>query len=82
MKKNMGPADTVIRTLIALVVLILHSKHMISGKLEIVLLVLAGILLLTSFTGVSPLYKLLNFDTRKSAGPAVPGIFTTLKNNR
>lgn len=74
MKKNMGPADTFIRTLIALVVLILHSKHMISGKLEIGLLILAGVFLLTSFTGVSPLYKLLDFDTRKSAGPLAPRI--------
>ncbi len=63
MKKNIGPVDTVIRSLVALVILILYFWHMISGRLAIVLLVVAGIFLLTSFMGVSPLYKLFGLDT-------------------
>jgi hypothetical protein len=66
MKKNMGPADTLIRTLVAFVVLILYFRHMISGILAIVLLVAAGIFLLTSFYGVCPLYKFFGIDTRQT----------------
>jgi Protein of unknown function (DUF2892) len=64
MKKNMGPADTLIRTLVGFVVLILYFRHLISGTLAIGLLVVAGIFLLTSFYGVCPLYKIFSIDTR------------------
>lgn len=56
MKKNMGLADRIIRILIAAVVVILYATNVISGTFGIILLVLAGIFVLTSFIGFCPLY--------------------------
>ncbi len=56
MKKNMGNADRIIRILIAAVVVILFAANIITGTLAIVLLVVAGVFLLTSFLGFCPLY--------------------------
>jgi len=65
MKKNMGTADKVIRVLVALVVLILYFTNVISGTLAVILLILAGILVVTSFLGTCPLYLLLGINTGK-----------------
>jgi len=69
MKKNMGSADRIIRTLLALVVGFLWYFDFISGTVAIVLLVVAGIFLVTSFLGFCPLYALLHINTcaRKAA---------------
>lgn len=56
MKKNMGTSDKIIRSLLALVVVVLYYTGVISGTLGIVLLVLAGIFVLTSFISFCPLY--------------------------
>ncbi|MFZ9003156.1 MAG: YgaP family membrane protein [Robiginitalea sp.] len=56
MKKNMGTADRVIRLIIAAVIGVLYYTGTISGTLGIVLLVLAGVFVLTSFISFCPLY--------------------------
>ncbi len=56
MKKNMGTADRVIRTMAAIIIALLYYYNVISGTLGIVLLVLAAIFLLTSFVSFCPLY--------------------------
>ena len=56
MKKNMGSIDKVIRILIAAVVVILAFTKVITGTLAIVLLILAGIFVLTSLISFCPLY--------------------------
>ena len=56
MKKNMGTADRVIRTMAAVIVALLYYYDVISGTLGIVLLVLAAVFLLTSFVSFCPLY--------------------------
>jgi len=56
MKKNMGQADRVIRLIITAIIVILYFTGIISGTLGIILLVLAGILLLTSIIGFCPAY--------------------------
>ncbi|MBV7268825.1 YgaP family membrane protein [Winogradskyella luteola] len=56
MKKNMGTADRVIRIIIAAIVGVLYFKEIISGTLGIILLVVAGIFILTSFISFCPLY--------------------------
>jgi len=56
MKKNMGLIDKVIRILVAIVILILFLTHVISGVLAIVLLILAGVFVLTSLISFCPLY--------------------------
>lgn len=63
MKKNMGTADQVIRTLSAIVIALLYYYDAITGTLGIVLLVLAGIFLLTSFVGFCPLYAPFGIST-------------------
>ena len=63
MKKNMGSADRVIRILLAVVVLVLYFTNIITGTLGIVLLVLAGIFLVTSLVSFCPLYTLIRFNT-------------------
>ena len=66
MKKNMGSADRVTRFIIAAVVAYLYYNGTITGTLGIVLLVVAGIFLLTSLMGVCPLYKLVGLNTCSS----------------
>lgn len=56
MKKNMGTADRAIRTVLAIVFAVLYATNVITGTLGIVLLVLAGVFLATSFTSFCPLY--------------------------
>lgn len=56
MKKNMGTTDRVIRILIAAVIAGLYFTNVISGTLGLVLLVVAGIFVLTSLVSFCPLY--------------------------
>ena len=68
MKKNMGTIDKVIRILVAVVIAVLYFVHVLSGTLAIVLLVLAGIFILTSFISFCPLYTLVGINTGKKKG--------------
>ena len=54
----MGPADKIIPFIIAAVFGALYSMNIVSGTLEIVLLVLAGIFVLTSLVSFCALYAL------------------------
>ena len=65
MKKNMGGADRMIRIVIAIVVAVLYFTGTVTGTLGIVLLVLAGVFLLTSFINFCPLYTILGINTGK-----------------
>jgi hypothetical protein len=63
MKKNMGTADKVIRILIAIVIAVLFYLEVITGTLGIVLLILAGVFVLTSFISFCPLYTIFGFNS-------------------
>ncbi len=63
MKKNMGIADRVIRTLLAIIVTVLFFTNVISGILGTVLLIVAGVFLLTSFVSFCPLYSIFGLRT-------------------
>ncbi len=65
MKKNVISLDKVIRILIAAGIVVLFLMNVISGTLGIVLLVVAGVLVLTSLLGFCPLYWLLGISTLK-----------------
>ena len=54
MKSNMGTADRVVRVLVALILAWAWYTGRISGTLAIVLLVIAGVFILTSFIGFCP----------------------------
>ena len=63
MKKNMGIADRIIRVIIAAIIGILFFTETISGTLGIILLILAGIFVLTSIISFCPLYFPFGFKT-------------------
>ena len=65
MKKNMGSADRIIRTLIAIVIAVLYYMEVVTGTLGIVLLVVAGVFLLTSIVRFCPLYAPFGLSTCK-----------------
>lgn len=64
MKKNMGIIDITIRLVIAALVIVLYFTHVISGILAIILLIFAGIFILTSFLSFCPLYLPFGISTR------------------
>ncbi len=63
MKKNMGNTDRIIRFIIAAIIAVLYFTGTIAGTLGIVLLVLAGVFLLTSFISFCPLYAPFGIST-------------------
>jgi hypothetical protein len=65
MKKNMGVIDRVVRILIAAVIVVLYFMHVIPGTPGIILLILAGIFVLTGILGFCPLYLPFGLSTRK-----------------
>ncbi len=72
MKKNMGSADRLIRVIIAAVVAVLFFTNVLSGTLGVVLLVLAGVFLLTSLVSFCPLYAPFGLSTCK-VSPSAKG---------
>jgi hypothetical protein len=63
MKKNMGNADRLVRILIAALFAVLYFTKTVEGTFGIILLVLGGVFLLTSFIGFCPLYTLAGINT-------------------
>ena len=64
MKKNVGTIDLVIRLAIVALVVVLYFTNVISGIVGIVLMVVAGILLLTTIFRICPIYLALGISTR------------------
>jgi hypothetical protein len=65
MKKNMGLTDKIIRILLAAVFSILYFTGTVSGTLGVILLLLGGVFILTSFVSFCPLYTFLGVNTCK-----------------
>lgn len=63
MKNNMGSTDKIIRVLVAAIIVALYFTNVISGTLGIVLLVFAGVFVLTSLVSFCPLYTLVGIST-------------------
>ena len=66
MKKNMGSADRVARIVIAAIVAVLYFTNVITGTLGIVLLIIAGVFVLTGLISFCPLYTILGINTCKT----------------
>jgi hypothetical protein len=64
MKANMGNTDKIIRILAAILIGVLYFMQLISGTLAIVLLVVAGAFILTSFMSFCPMYLPFGLSTR------------------
>jgi hypothetical protein len=67
MKQNMGTVDRIIRLVVAAVFAYLYFGGIVTGALGIVLLVLAGVFMLTSLVAFCPLYVPFKISTRKSS---------------
>ncbi|MEO8117441.1 MAG: DUF2892 domain-containing protein [Bacteroidota bacterium] len=65
MKANMGVIDKSVRIAAAVVIAILYFTHVISGTVAIILLIIAGIFIVTSFMSFCPLYYPFGISTRK-----------------
>ena len=65
MKMNMGTIDKVIRIIIAVIIAALYFTDVLTGTLGIVLLILAGVFVLTSLIGFCPLYVPFGLNTGK-----------------
>lgn len=64
MKKNVGAVDKYIRIGAALIIIALYVAKVISGTVGIILLVVAGLLILTSFVSFCPVYWTFGISTR------------------
>jgi len=60
----MGAADKVVRILAAIVIAGMYFAQVISGTLAIILLILAGIFIFTSFISFCPLYLPFGISTK------------------
>lgn len=67
MTKNMGTADRVIRTILAVVIGYLLATGQIAGTLAVVLGIVAVAFLATSFIGWCPVYVPFKISTKKKA---------------
>ena len=65
MVKNMGTADRVIRSLVAIGIGVLYFTGRIGGTLAVVLGAFAVVFLLTSFVAWCPLYTPLGISSRR-----------------
>jgi hypothetical protein len=65
MKANIGTIDKSVRIILAAIIAVLYFTDIISGTVGIILLVVAAILLLTSFLNFCPIWKLLGISTVK-----------------
>ncbi len=61
----MGSADQSIRVGLAIVILALYFTHVITGPLTLVLLLVAGVFIITSFFSFCPLYYPFGISTNK-----------------
>jgi len=59
----MGSTDRILRIIAAAVFGILYFNGIVTGTFGIVLLLLGGIFVLTSFAGHCPIYKILGVNT-------------------
>lgn len=67
MKKNMGSADRIIRLILAAIFVTLYFAGTITGTWGIVLLVLAGVFVVTSLVSFCPLYTPFGLKTCKTS---------------
>ncbi|MDX1445775.1 DUF2892 domain-containing protein [Lishizhenia sp.] len=71
MKKNLGKIDRNVRIIIAAIIVGAAYLEVITGVLEVVLLILAGIFLVTSVISFCPLYAAFKISSRKKKDKVV-----------
>jgi O-antigen ligase len=63
MKRNMGSTDKIVRFVLAAIIAVLYLTGTVTGTLGIVLLVVAGVFIVTSLVNFCPLYTLFGLNT-------------------
>jgi hypothetical protein len=63
MKKNLNNMDRVVRLILSAILAFLYFSNVMSGTMGLILISLAGILVLTTFTGFCPIYALLGWSS-------------------
>ena len=63
--KNMGTIDRIARVILALVIVGLYFAGILSGTIAIVLLIFAGVFIITSLLSTCPLYLPFGIKTCK-----------------
>lgn len=66
MKQNIGSLDKIVRVSFSLIVAFLYLTNQITETTALVLGLLAGILLLTTFFGFCPIYGVCRISTREN----------------
>ena len=61
--KNIGKSDKIVRILIAVLFTVLFLNQVVTGIFGVVLVILAGVFLLTSVVGSCPLYLPFKINT-------------------
>lgn len=65
MKKNVGLADCIVRTILAIIAIFLNYTMIITGTTGTILVITGIILLLTSLCDFCPLYAWLGINTNR-----------------
>ncbi len=65
MKKNMGPVDRILRSIVAITLIVLFIMKIITGTIGIVVVVFASIMLISALIGNCPPYALMGFNSCK-----------------
>jgi hypothetical protein len=65
MKTNVGSVDKIVRIVLAALFAILYFTHVVEGTLGIILLVVAGVFLVTSLIGFCPIWAILGTNTSR-----------------
>ena len=63
--KNMGKIDRIVRVVVAIIIVLLYYMGIVSGPVATILLIVAGIFILTSLFSTCPLYLPFGIRTRK-----------------
>ena len=61
--KNIGKSDKIVRILIAVLFTVLFLNQVVTGVMGVILVILAGVFLLTSVVGTCPLYLPFKINT-------------------
>ena len=65
MKKNMGNIDRIVRIAIAIILIALNAKGLVSGGTALTAIIIAVTFLVTTIFGFCPVYKLFGVNRQK-----------------
>lgn len=69
MKMNMGLSDRIIRIILAIFLTSLCVLNYVTGALAVIIIILAGLLLITSLFKFCPLYVPFGISTKREVEP-------------